>query len=116
VAVSAKTGEGIAEALRAIEADLPRPGIAFEALLPYERGDLLNKIHVNGEIDSVEPGKSCSLPGSMGVRSTADPSHLPRVGTATRHIRNARGRRPVTSATPTRRTADPRTAPPGVPR
>jgi GTP-binding protein HflX len=54
VAVSAKTGEGIAEALRAIEADLPRPGIAFEALLPYERGDLLNKIHVNGEIDSVE--------------------------------------------------------------
>ena len=52
--VSAKTGEGIAEALAAVEADLPRPGVAFEALLPYERGDLLNRIHVSGEVESVE--------------------------------------------------------------
>ena len=37
--VSANTGEGIADALRAVEADLPRPG-SVQALLPYERGDL----------------------------------------------------------------------------
>ena len=54
VVVSARTGEGIEEALRAVEADLPRPGVSFEALLPYERGDLLNKIHVSGEVESLE--------------------------------------------------------------
>ncbi len=54
VVVSARTGEGIAEALAAIEADLPRPGVEFEALLPYERGDLLNRIHTSGEVESLE--------------------------------------------------------------
>jgi GTP-binding protein HflX len=54
VVVSAKTGEGITEALVAIEADLPHPGVPFEALLPYERGDLLNRIHVSGEVESVD--------------------------------------------------------------
>ena len=27
------------------------PGVEFEALLPYERGDLLNRLHQHGEID-----------------------------------------------------------------
>ena len=54
VVVSAKTGEGIAEALAAVEADLPRPGVEFEALLPYARGDLLDRLHQHGEIDLVE--------------------------------------------------------------
>ena len=40
VVVSAKTGEGIDDALRCVEAELPRPGVEFEALVPYERGDL----------------------------------------------------------------------------
>ncbi len=54
VVVSAWTGEGVADALAAIEADLPHPGVAFEALLPYHRGDLLNRIHVSGEVESIE--------------------------------------------------------------
>ncbi|MDH2414715.1 GTPase HflX [Nocardioides sp. CER19] len=54
VAVSAHTGEGIAEALAAVEADLPHPAVSFEALLPYSRGDLVNKIHQQGEIDEME--------------------------------------------------------------
>ncbi|MGZ6733295.1 MAG: GTPase HflX, partial [Nocardioides sp.] len=54
VVVSAKTGEGIADAIRAIETDLPRPGVAFHVLLPYGRGDLVNAIHQQGEIDSLE--------------------------------------------------------------
>jgi GTP-binding protein HflX len=54
VVVSARTGEGVEAALKAVEADLPRPGIAFEALLPYERGDLLNKIHEHGEVEHLD--------------------------------------------------------------
>ncbi len=54
VVVSARTGEGIAEALAVVEGELPRPGVEFKALLPYERGDLINRLHQQGEIDSME--------------------------------------------------------------
>ncbi|KQW49017.1 ATP-binding protein [Nocardioides sp. Root1257] len=54
VVVSAKTGEGIADALAQIEGELPRPGVEFKALLPYERGDLINRLHQQGEIASME--------------------------------------------------------------
>ena len=54
VVVSAKTGEGIAEALAVIEEELPRPGVEFEALLPFDRGDLLNRIHTSGDIEHLE--------------------------------------------------------------
>ncbi|MBA3529365.1 MAG: GTPase HflX [Propionibacteriaceae bacterium] len=47
--VSARTGQGI-DALRvAIEAALPRPEVEVRALVPYERGDLINRIHQAGE-------------------------------------------------------------------
>ncbi len=54
VVVSARTGEGIAEALAAIEAELPRPGVEFVALLPYDRGDLIDRLHRHGEIHEME--------------------------------------------------------------
>ena len=54
VVVSAKTGQGIAEALARVEAELPRPAIEFEVLLPYSRGDLVDRIHRLGEIESLE--------------------------------------------------------------
>ena len=54
VVVSAKTGEGMAEALAVIEGELPRPDVEFSALLPYERGDLINKLHQHGEIAKME--------------------------------------------------------------
>ncbi|WP_292647006.1 GTPase HflX [Nocardioides sp.] len=54
VAVSAKTGEGIDKAIIAVENDLPKPGVEFTALVPYERGDLVNRIHQHGEIDHLE--------------------------------------------------------------
>ena len=54
IVVSARSGQGI-DALRAlVEGELPRPDVAFTALLPYERGDLINKLHQQGEIDSME--------------------------------------------------------------
>ena len=54
VVVSARTGEGIGEALAIIEIELPRPDVEFSALLPYERGDLINRLHQHGEIASME--------------------------------------------------------------
>ena len=54
VVVSAKSGEGIPEALAALEADLPRPAVEVVALLPYERGDLLSRVHDQGEVISLE--------------------------------------------------------------
>jgi GTP-binding protein HflX len=54
VVVSAKTGEGIADALAVVESELPRPEVEFTALLPYERGDLVNRLHQKGEITSLE--------------------------------------------------------------
>ncbi|MFC6288236.1 GTPase HflX [Nocardioides sp. GCM10027113] len=54
VVVSAKTGEGIKAALQVIEGELPRPGVEFKALVPYERGDLINRLHQHGEIASME--------------------------------------------------------------
>ncbi len=52
--VSARTGAGI-DALRSrIESRLPTPEVEVRALLPYERGDLINKIHQAGEFITVE--------------------------------------------------------------
>ena len=53
VVVSARTGEGIDELLLAIEADLPRPSERVEVVLPYSRGDLVNRVHETGEIESL---------------------------------------------------------------
>ena len=33
---------------------MPRPGVEFSVLLPYDRGDLLNRIHQHGEIEILE--------------------------------------------------------------
>jgi GTP-binding protein HflX len=54
IVVSARTGQGIDALRELVEGELPRPDVAFTALLPYERGDLINKIHQQGEIDSME--------------------------------------------------------------
>ena len=54
VVVSARTGQGIAEALALVESELPRPQVEFEVLLPYERGDLVNRIHQEAEIGTLE--------------------------------------------------------------
>ncbi|MEZ5095564.1 MAG: GTPase HflX [Nocardioides sp.] len=52
--VSARTGEGIAELRILVEDELPRPGVEFAALVPYERGDLMNRLHQRAEIDVLE--------------------------------------------------------------
>ncbi|KGM00594.1 GTPase HflX [Cellulomonas cellasea] len=54
IVVSAHTGEGI-EALQALIADqLPRPSVTVDVVIPYDRGDLVHRVHLHGEIDSEE--------------------------------------------------------------
>jgi GTP-binding protein HflX len=54
VVVSARTGAGVDDVLAAVEADLPRPSVDVDALVPYSRGDLINKVHQHGEIVSID--------------------------------------------------------------
>jgi GTPase len=54
VVVSARTGQGIAELLEAIGAELPRPEVEVSALVPYARGDIVAKVHEHGEVLEIE--------------------------------------------------------------
>jgi GTP-binding protein HflX len=48
--VSVHTGSGIEALINAIEASLPRPKVEVRTLIPYNRGDLVSRIHEEGEI------------------------------------------------------------------
>src|SRR3954447_2873024 len=61
VVASARTGEGIEAVLAAIEADLPRPAVEVDVLVPYARGDLVSKMHSAGEVLSIEHQADGSL-------------------------------------------------------
>ena len=53
-AFSARTGFGIEGLVRAIEKSLPHPNVEINALIPYDRGDLVSAVHERGEILSEE--------------------------------------------------------------
>jgi GTP-binding protein HflX len=50
IVVSARTGQGITGLRDLIADELPRPTIDVDVLLPYERGDLVSRLHDEGEI------------------------------------------------------------------
>jgi len=52
--VQAAAAGPLAEVRAAIEADLPRPDVEVKVLLPYDRGDLVSKIHDKGEVVEIE--------------------------------------------------------------
>ena len=52
--VSASTGEGFPELLAAIDAALPQPPVHIDMVVPYARGDLLARVHAEGEVTSLE--------------------------------------------------------------
>ena len=54
VVVSARTGAGMDQLRAQIESRLPRPEVEVTALVPYDRGDLINRIHQAGEFLSSE--------------------------------------------------------------
>ena len=45
VVVSARTGQGISDLLKAISESIPRPSVKLELHIPYNRGDLISKLH-----------------------------------------------------------------------
>jgi GTPase len=54
IVVSARTGEGIDKLRSLVEASLPSPDVPVDLLLPYERGDLVSRIHSEGAVDQLE--------------------------------------------------------------
>jgi GTP-binding protein HflX len=54
IAVSAHTGAGMDALVAAVAEALPRPDVAVEVLVPYSRGDLVNRMHKEGEVDTEE--------------------------------------------------------------
>ncbi len=54
VVVSARTGQGIDELRDVVEQRLPQPEVEVRALVPYSRGDLIDRIHSAGEFITSE--------------------------------------------------------------
>jgi len=53
-AISARTGYGLENFIKAIEVALPKPKVEINAIIPFNRGDLVSAIHEQGEIISEE--------------------------------------------------------------
>jgi GTPase len=54
VVVSARTGQGLAELQALVAEELPRPDIPVTVLVPYDRGDLVSRLHQEAEVLSSE--------------------------------------------------------------
>ncbi len=50
IAISARTGAGLERLAEAIAEALPRPREVVDVVLPYRRGDLVSRVHSEGEI------------------------------------------------------------------
>jgi len=65
--VSVRTGQGLPELFDRIDQFLPRPRQRLTALIPYDRGDLLDRLHRLGDIESID-----HLAGGSQVTAWAD--------------------------------------------
>ncbi len=54
IVVSARTGEGMDTLRDLIAGELPRPDIEIKAVVPYDRGDLVSRLHSEAEVLSTE--------------------------------------------------------------
>ena len=54
VVVSARTGDGIEALLALVAEELPKPDVEVDLLVPYDRGEVLSRIHDHGEVLAVE--------------------------------------------------------------
>jgi GTP-binding protein HflX len=50
VAVSARTGQGMEELIAVLTDRLPRPRVEVDVVVPYTRGDLVHRVHTDGEV------------------------------------------------------------------
>jgi GTPase len=77
--ISAATGEGVGDLLDAIATRLPHPEVELDALVPYDRGDLVDRVHREGEIlqlDHVADGTRVRLRASAALAHALDPYRL----------------------------------------
>ena len=58
IVVSARTGEGLDELRARVDELLPRPDVEVEVLLPYGRGDLVSRVHSDGQVLTEEHEES----------------------------------------------------------
>nr|WP_141680059.1 MULTISPECIES: GTPase HflX [Tessaracoccus] len=72
VVVSARTGAGLDELRAIIEQRLPQPEVRITALVPYERGDLVDRIHKTAVIDSLEHTADGTLVSARVMPALAD--------------------------------------------
>jgi len=54
IEVSARTGEGVEELMSKIASMLPEPDIEVKVLIPYDRGDLVSRLHLSSRIMMLE--------------------------------------------------------------
>ena len=54
IQVSSRSGEGIAELHTLLAELIPRPNVLVEVLIPYNRGDLVSRMHLNSQIGRLE--------------------------------------------------------------
>jgi GTP-binding protein HflX len=73
VFVSARSGLGIPELHAAIAQRLPRPAVDLRVLLPYDRGDLVARIHRGGQVlDTRHTEEGTELRVRVGEQLAAD--------------------------------------------
>jgi GTPase len=71
--VSAKSGRGLSELLDHIMAALPRPDVEVNVVVPYDRGDLVSRVHVEGEVlDEAHTGEGTVLRARVGHALAAE--------------------------------------------
>jgi GTP-binding protein HflX len=54
VFVSARTGEGVDELLERIAELIPQPEVEMTLLVPYDRGEIISRLHVGGRVLSTD--------------------------------------------------------------
>jgi GTP-binding protein HflX len=73
VLVSAHTGAGLEDLRLAVEARLPRPTVELDLLVPYDRGDLVARVHERGEVlESTHVAEGTELKARVGPGLAAE--------------------------------------------
>jgi GTPase len=71
--VSARSGRGLPELLDHIMNALPRPRVEVDVVVPYDRGDLVSRVHVEGEVlDELHTGEGTALRARVGQALAAE--------------------------------------------
>jgi GTPase len=79
IAVSARTGEGFEDLVERIAEALPRPGVTLKVLVPFHRGDLVHRLHSEGEVLTEEHTPDGTLVSARAARPLAAELHAYRL-------------------------------------